>query len=177
MRKTGNMERPKIKIKQTPVDIMTEIIGIIGLILLIGLPLYYFDKLPETIPRHFGANGEPDGFSGKGIIWTLPIIGVIMYVGMFWLIKYPHIFNYPQQVTKANAERLYTIGTRMIRTLNSIITCIFSYITYSTIETALGNQNGLGTWFTPVFIILMFGLTGYFLYQSMSKKSQTANYI
>ena len=173
--KNGNMERPRIKIKKTSVDFATEIVGIIGLLLLIGLPLYYFEKLPETIPRHFGANGEADGFSGKGIIWTLPIIGMVMYVGMFWLNKYPHIFNYPQQVTKENAERLYTIGTRMIRTLNSIITCIFAYITYSTIQTSLGNQDGLGTWFTPVFVILIFGVTGYFLYQSMSKKSQTAN--
>ena len=139
------------------------------------MPLYYFEKLPETIPIHFVANGEADGFSGKGIIWTLPIIGMVMYVGMFWLNKYHHIFNYPQQVTKENAERLYTIGTRMIMTLNSIITCIFAYITYSTIQTSLGNQDGLGTWFTPVFVILIFVVTGYFLYQSMSKKSQTAN--
>ena len=164
------MERPRIKIRKTSVDFATEIAGIIGLLLLISLPLYYFDKLPQTIPRHFGANGEPDGFSGKGIIWIFPIIGIVMFVGMFWLNKYPHIFNYPQQVTKENAERLYTIGTRMIRTLYSIITCIFAYITWSIIQTALGNQDGLGTRFTPVFIIIIFGVTGYFLYQSMNKE-------
>ena len=175
MNKNENMERPKFKIELTPVDKATELIGIIGLLILIALPIYFFDKVPDTIPRHFGANGEPDGFSGKGIIWTLPIIGIVMYVGMFWLNKYPHIFNYPQQVTKDNALRLYTIGTKMIRTLNAIITCVFAYITYSKIQTALGNQDGLGTWFTPVFMILIFGVTGYFLYQSMNKKSQTAN--
>jgi len=169
------MERPKLKIELAPVDKATELIGIIGLLILIALPIYFFDKLPEIIPRHFAANGEPDGFSGKGIIWTLPIIGIVMYVGMFWLNKYPHIFNYPQQVTKDNALRLYTIGTKMIRTLNAIITCVFVYITYSKIQTALGNQDGLGTWFTPVFMILIFGVTGYFFYQSMNKKSQTAN--
>lgn len=168
------MERPKIKIKKTPVDYTTEVIGVLGLILLIGLPLYYFDQLPETIPRHFGTNGEPDGFSGKGIIWTLPIIGIIMHAGMFWLTKHPHIFNYTQQVTEENAERLYTIGTRMIRTLNAIITCVFAYIINSIIQISLGTQNGLGNWFIPVFMILIFAITGYFLYKSMSKKSQTA---
>ncbi len=170
MSKTENMGRPRIRIKKTQVDYAIEIVGILGLILLISLPLFYFDKLPETIPRHFGANGEPDGFSGRGIIWTLPIIGIIMYIGLFWLNKYPHIFNYPQQVTRENAERLYAIGTRMIRTLNAIITCVFAYITYSTIQTALENQNGLGTWFLPVFMILIFGITGYFFYKSMIKK-------
>ena len=177
MNKNENMERPKLKIKLAPVDKATELIGIIGLLILIALPIYFFDKLPEIIPRHFGVNGEPDGFSGKGIIWALPIIGSVMYVGMFWLNKYPHIFNYPQQVTKDNALRLYTIGTKMIRTLNAIITCFFAYITYSTIQTALGNQAGLGTWITPVFVRLIWGFTIYFLYKTMSQKSQTANYV
>lgn len=163
------MKRPKIKIEKTSIDIVTEIIGLIGVVLLIGLPLYYFNTLPETIPRHFGANGEPDGFSGKGIIWALPIIGVLMYVGLFWLNKYPHTFNYPQKVTEENVEGLYTMGTKMIRTLNTIIASVFAYITYSTIQTALGNQNGLGAWFTPVFMLLIFGVTGYFLFKSTSK--------
>lgn len=87
------MERPKIEIETKPIDRVVELIGILGLIILLGLPIYFFDKLPESIPRHFGANGEPDGYSGKGIIWTLPIIGLIMYAGMFYLNKHPHIFN------------------------------------------------------------------------------------
>lgn len=169
------MERPRIKIELKPIDIVIELIGFLGLILLIGLPIYFFDQLPESIPRHYGANGEPDGFSGKAIIWMLPIIGIIMYVGTFWLNKYPHIFNYPQEVTKENAKRLYTVGTRMLRTLNAIITVVFAYITYSTIQTALGNQSGLGSWFVPIFMALIFGTTGYFLYKSMSKKSQPAH--
>ena len=175
MSKNEDMERPQLKIELEPIDKASELLGILGLLLLIGLPIYYFDKLPETIPRHFGANGEPDGFSGKGIIWALPAIGFIMYVGMFWLTKYPHIFNYPQQVTRENAKSLYTAGTRMVRTLNTIISCIFAYITYSTIQTALGNKSGLGTLFMLIFTIVILGTIGYFLYKSMSKKSQTAN--
>jgi uncharacterized membrane protein len=68
-----NMERPKLKIELEPIDKWIQWIGILGLVILTGLPIYFFDQLPETIPRHFGANGEPDAFSGKGIIWTLPI--------------------------------------------------------------------------------------------------------
>lgn len=164
------MDRPRLKIQLEPIDSLIEVIGIIGLILLIGLPIIYFSELPETIPRHFGFNGQPDGFSGKGIIWTLPIVGVVMYVGMFWLNKYPHIFNYPQQITEDNAERLYKMATRMMRTLNALIACIFAYITHSTIQTALGNQNGLGTLFTPVFMVLIFGTVGYFLFKSVKKE-------
>jgi uncharacterized membrane protein len=166
---TLNMERPKIKVALEPIDKIIERLGIIGLVILIGLPLFYFDKLPETIPRHFGADGKPDAFSGKGIIWTLPVIGFAMYAGLFWLNRYPHIFNYPQKVTQENAKRLYTVGKRMIRTLNTLITCLFAYITFSTIQVALGNQSGLGTWFLPNFMILTLGTTAYFLSRLMKR--------
>ena len=164
------MERPKIKIKLTTADVVIELIGFIGLILMIGLPLYFFDQLPETIPRHYGANGEPDGFSGKGIIWTLPAIGLVLYLGMYWLNKYPHSYNYPQKVTEENAERLYSVATKMIRTLNAIITCMFAYITFATIQTALGNQSGLGKLFLPISLLLTFGVLGYFTIKSTNKQ-------
>lgn len=158
-----------MKIELESIDKIIEWLGVLGLLILIGLPLYYFNELPETIPRHFGADGKPDAFSGKGIIWTLPVIGLAMYTGLFWLNKYPHIFNYPQQVSQENAKRLYTVGKRMIRTLNTLITCLFAYITYSTIQVALGNQSGLGTWFLPVFLILTLGTTAYFLSRFMRR--------
>ena len=164
------MERPKIKIELEPIDKLIELIGFLGLIALIVLPIYYFGKLPETIPSHFGANGAPDGYSGKNTIWILPIIGTLMYIGMFWLNKYPHKFNFPQKVTKENAKRLYTTGTKMIRILNVITTCFFAYITYATIQTSLESQSGLGNWFVPLVLILTLGFTGYFLFKSMSRK-------
>lgn len=172
------MTRPRINIKLEPIDKMIELIGLIGLITLIGLPIIYFNEFPDTMPIHFGANGEPDAWSGKGMIWTLPIIGVVLYLAMFGLNKFPHIFNYPQKITKDDAGKSYKIATRMIRTLNTLIACVFAYITYSTIQTALGNQNGLGILFTPIFLILIFGITGYFSYKLMKKgKLPTANQV
>lgn len=172
--KYTSMQRPKMKIELEPIDKIIGWLGVLGLVILIGLPLYYFDQLPETIPRHFRADGTPDAFSGKGIIWTLPVIGFAMYAGLFWLNKYPHIFNYPQQVSQENAKRLYTTGTRMIRTLNALITCLFAYITYSTIQVALGNQSELGSWFLPVFMILTLGITAYFLSRLMKRDGRNA---
>ncbi len=50
-----------------------------------------------------------------------------------------------------------------IRIKNAIITCVFAYITYTILQTALGNQEGLGSLFTPVFLILVFGTLVYFI--------------
>ena len=163
------MTRPKIKIENEPIDWIVQSIGIIGIILLIGLPIFHYSSLPDIIPRHYGFNGKPDGFSGKGIIWTLPAIGLVMYAGMAILTKFPHIFNYLIEITSENAERQYKIATKLLRFLNTIIVCVFCYITYATIQTALGKQSGLGSYFTPIFMVLIFGSIGIYLYKSIKE--------
>lgn len=160
-------DRPKIKIQLESTDLLLEILGLVGLVFLIVLPIYYYSDLPETIPGHFGANGEPDKFREKDKIWTLPVIGTVLYAGLYWLNQYPHLFNYPQKVTAENAEQLYKITTRMIRTMNTVIVVVFAYIIYSTIQVAFGNQSGLGTWFGPTFLLLIFATSMISLFRLM----------
>jgi len=167
------LKRPKRQIELESIDRVIQAIGLIALVVLIGLPLYYFQQLPDIIPSHYGnygSNGEPDGFSGKRIIWTLPIIGIILNVGLHCLNKYPHTFNYPQKVTEENAKRLYTTATKVIRFLNAQIAIVFAYITYSTIHTALGTKSGLGKSFLLIFVLSNFFILGYLLYKSAQKE-------
>ena len=163
------MKRPKVKIKLDTIDTIIEALGVIALLVLITLPLYYFDQLPNEIPSHYGASGKPDEYSEKGIIWTLPIVGVILYLGIFWLNKYPHIFNYPQQITEGNALRLYTVATKIIRFLNTQMSIAFAYLTYSTIQTSLGRQDGISSHFLLIFLLSNFLLLGYLLYKYTKK--------
>ncbi len=58
----------------------------------------------------------------------------------------------------------------MIRLLNTLIVFNFSYITYATIKTALGEQSGLGNYFIAVFLISIFGTIGYFIYKLLKVK-------
>jgi len=164
------LKRPKIQIELESIDRVIQAIGLIALVALIGLPLYYFHQLPDIIPSHYGSNGEPDGFSGKRIIWTLPIIGIILNVGLHCLNKYPHTFNYPQKVTEENAKRLYTTATKVIRFLNAQIAIVFAYITYSTIHAALGTKSGLGKSFLLIFVLSNVLILGYLLYKSAQKE-------
>ena len=83
----------------------------------------------------------------------MPILSTILFVGMTILNKYPHIFNYPSKITIENAERQYTIATKLIRYLKLIIVITFSFIAF---QIANEQQNGSGIWFIPVFIGLIY---------------------
>ncbi len=163
------MNQPKIKLQLEPIDQLVELLAFIGLCLLLILPVIYYSELPNEIPIHFGANGKADGYSGKGMIWFLPVVGMLIYMLMFWINKYPHTFNYPQKITEENAPKQYRIVTRVIRISNAITCCFFAYLTYSIIQVALGNQHGLGTYSMIVFLIVLFVPIIYYLYQATRK--------
>ncbi|MFK7807001.1 MAG: DUF1648 domain-containing protein [Saprospiraceae bacterium] len=157
------MSQPIVKVKLESLDYLIEAITFFGVIVLLALPVMHYSELPGSLPRHYDANGVPDAFGGKGIIWTLPIIGVVMYFGLLIINRFPHTFNYPKKVTAENAEQLYKITTRLMRTMNAIIIWAITYITFATIQTALGYQNGLSVFFAPGLVFLVIAASGYFL--------------
>lgn len=163
------MNRPKISIELDLLDKLFELIAFCLFCLLLFLPTYYFKDLPDIIPRHFNFSGKPDGFSGKNVIWTLPAISALLYIGLTILNRYPHLFNYPQPITEENAHRQYRLATKLIRSLKILITGSFCYITYGTIQTSLQLQNGLGELTTPIFLFLSLLLLGIYFYHAFRK--------
>lgn len=163
------MKQPKLDIPKQPIDIALDILAFIGMLILVALPIYYFDALPDIIPSHYGFNGQPDRFDGKGTIWTLTILGTLVYFLLTWLSGVPHILNYPQKITSENAPHQYKVATRVIRSIKALIVGVLSYITYATIQTAFGLQEGLGLPFVITFMVLILFVSIYGIYQSLKK--------
>ena len=161
------MERPRIKITLDSWDYMIEIFGGLCIIMMIVWPSVYYVDLPESIPKHYNALGEPDAFGSKSSIWILPAVGLVMYAGMFALNRFPHIFNYPTQITQENAERQYRNATKLVRIINMLMAASFFYIELTTVQTALNKQEGLGVLFLPIFIGLTFLVIGIYMSQSV----------
>ena len=162
-------DRPKIKLELTTIDKTLEILGWISILVIWVLIITNYTNLPDIIPIHYNGAGQADGFGGKGNIVTLPLISTVLYIGMTILNKFPHIFNYPTDITKDNALRQYTNATRMIRYLKLIIVVIFGAIVLQTIRNVNGQTSGLGVWFLPLILGLIFIPLTYFLIISFRK--------
>ncbi len=157
-------EQPKIVVKKDRFDHIIETIGTTVMWLLLLLPFVYWDRLPDEIPVHFNAKGKADGYGNKSTLFLLPVLGAGLYLGLRYVTKYPHCYNYPGQVTLHNAKQYYTVATKMIRLLAVVIVITFSYILLASIQTALGNLSGLGSWFLPslgISILLSFLYAGW----------------
>ncbi|HMO40382.1 MAG TPA: DUF1648 domain-containing protein [Saprospiraceae bacterium] len=163
-------ERPKIKLELSTADKIFEIIGWLLIISLWGLTITNYANLPDTIPIHYNGSGQADGFGRKATILTLPLIATVLFIGLTILNKFPHIFNYPTNITKDNALRQYTNATRMIRYLKLNIVVIFGLIAFKTIQNANGEAGGLGIWFLPLTMGLIFIPMTYYLIKTLKPK-------
>jgi uncharacterized membrane protein len=167
---TSTKKRPRIKVPIKPIDWIIECLGLIILLVLIIMPIYYYNSLPDEIPTHFGINGHPDNFGGRSNILTPSIIGFALFVAMSLLNRYPHIFNYPVQVTEDNAERLYRISTRAIRILKLILMIIFGFIGLKMILISQHQTKGLGGFFAILVFSTMIVFVGLMIYKMNKNK-------
>lgn len=162
--------RPKIKMKLTVTDNFLEIIGWMAIAVIWTLTITSYPKLPEIIPTHYNYAGEVDGYGGKRKILGLPIVATILFVGITILNKFPHIFNYPTKITENNALRQYSIATRMMRYLKLFLVVLLGLIVFKTIQNANGQTDGLGTWFLPLALGLIFLPVIYFMIELFKAK-------
>ena len=156
--------QPKIKIPFSSMERFFETAAILGVIVGFGLLIIYWSALPDSVPRHFGLDGRPDAYGGKDILLLLPIIGLIFYLGLTVLGRFPHVLNYPWKITALNAYRQHYLARMLIVSLKAEMIWVFTYIEIIQIRTPLGRAEGLGPAFIPAMLAVFFATIGIYLY-------------
>src|SRR5699024_5881680 len=126
--------------------------------------IFLYPTLPETIPVHFNAKGEADNWGSKMSVFIMPIIGLLLFVGMYFLSKYPHVYNYPFTITEENDPRIYAIASAFMTIINLEMVLIF---TFASID-IMGDF--LGVWFVAVVLGVPLLTIALFVYRLNSLK-------
>jgi len=63
------------------------------------LPLMMIQELPDTVPVHFDAHGNPDSYATKTSfsLWILPVMATVLGMLVLILIRFPKLFNHPRR--------------------------------------------------------------------------------
>lgn len=158
---------PKQVLPFTGSDRVLEFLGWMALVILWCYTFMHYARLPETIPIHFNAGGQADGFGGKPVLLVLPVVATVLFIGMTVLNRYPHLFNYPVAIDAVNAMTQYTNATRMIRWLKLMIVLVFGLLTMHVVGSVHGH--GLGPWLVPVILALVLLPLAFFLARAFRK--------
>ena len=146
--------KPILRIEKNIYDRIIEFIGVLFLVALIAIPVIYYKQLPDRIPVHFNGAGEADGFGGKSSIWIFPAVGLFIWLLMTIVAAFPNIFNYPVKITQQKV----------------VILLMFSFISFRTIQTAVGKAAGIGKVFLPVFLVLIGGIIVFYFVQAFNNR-------
>lgn len=147
-----------MKIKNSPADIIMEVLG---LIMLIGTPLYLFinwSSIPDKLPMHYNFAGEIDRWGGKGEILFIVVMLWIMYLMISLVEHLPSVWNTGVQVTPENRVRVYRTLKYMVKTLKLAMTLVFTFLILNTVA-----GTPLPGWFTPAYLILIIGDLAFWL--------------
>lgn len=148
--------KPIIHLKKTKRDFFLDSLTVVVLIFFWGVSILYYPSLADEIPIHFDYKGEVDSYANKKTIFLLPLIGT-MIVGFLTLVsKNPETFNYSVEITEENAERQYGNALLMMKTMRLVILFVFMLIEWEVIQIGLGKNEGLGAWFLPFFLAIIF---------------------
>lgn len=148
-------DRPKIRPEMSPADWMIEAIAFLLLFALAGYTIYWFQRLPETIPSHFNLRGEIDGYGSRGSLWFLPAVALFIWLLMTIINRFPHTFNYLKTITPENAPRQYLLATRFIRITKGIVIAIFFLIESMMVRGATVKDPGP----FPLLMVVIIGVT------------------
>lgn len=89
-----------------PVERFLNGLALLLLIGQVGLIMGYYSHLPETIPVHFGLNGQPDRWGSRASLFVAPAISTFMFL-LFWAIRQvpAEYYNMSVPLTSENQER------------------------------------------------------------------------
>lgn len=163
-------KRPILKTTKSRLDKYLDTVRLMLLVCMLAIPFHYFSMMPDSIPIHFNSSGKVDSYGSKYFIWLLPMLSILLHFLFKWLIKSPHLLNYPQKITQENALRQYTLASRFLRIIDLFILLLFLYITYTICLLAIGQEKMASIAYVFVFIGLLFVSILFYLYQSKKTK-------
>lgn len=148
-------EQPKIDLPNSDAEVWLQRITILAIAASFVLVGINYAQLPDEIPVHFDLSGHPNSWGPKIIIWVLPGIMSATAGFLLWLSTMPHNLNYPVKITPENAAFQYKKTRLVLRWLSFVTAGMTFYLSWKTIQIALGKASQLDPWFLWVFLSLI----------------------
>lgn len=126
------MYRPIVKIKPSIGDKIVEILGLMIVVSMVWFSLTMYGRFSKIIPND----------TNISMLIIVPIIGVILYIGLSVLQKFPHVLNYAVEVNDDNYIKLYSRAVKVIRYAKIVLVLTYAFIILRGTSTIL-NQNTL----------------------------------
>jgi uncharacterized membrane protein len=120
--------------------------------------------LPDKIPTHYDAAGNPNGWDSSSSLLALPLVALVVYLIMTAVSRFPAAFSYPVRVTEDNRARLQSLTLQMVACLKAELLCLFGWIQWIIVESARNGRTSLSPLAMPIVLVAIFGTVGWHIF-------------
>ncbi len=160
-----------IKPHYTKVEIILEIISISALLTFLIITFFIWPSVPQRIPTHFGWSGLPNIWGSKGMFPTMLYVTLFFFILLSILSRFPRAINFPIPISEEKSQSHLQLRFSLILWLKAELMLFTSYIGIQGIRVALGQSEGLGSYLTPIFLVILFSTIAIFIYRAYKLKS------
>jgi uncharacterized membrane protein len=151
---------------------LQEIIALVGLLVTVLSIWMSWNSLPAMIPIHFGLNGTPDGFAGRGFLWLLPEASVLLYGALFVVGLFPRFYSLPVPVGDPRRPQLEALASQMLGWIKAEVMWLFAFLTWMSIRAARHQSSGLGVATMPCLALLVLSTVAIYLVRGQRLKAR-----
>ena len=159
-------EKPELDIEKLAVAKVFDVLVVALFAAALVYLIVQWNQLPDEIPAHFGGDGEVDRYGSRAELLLLPVIGLIMWVGMWLLEKYPHTYNYIN-LRPDNKEIQYRYGILFMNVIKNLSTLLFVFLIWQMTDIAMARIDSLNMSIFITLLVLLFGSIGFYIYKVM----------
>ncbi len=159
-------EKPELDIEKLAVAKVFDVLVVALFAAALVYLIVQWNQLPDEIPAHFGGDGEVDRYGSRAELLLLPVIGLIMWVGMSVLEKYPHTYNYIN-LRPDNKEIQYRYGVLFMNIIKNLSTLLFVFLIWQMTDIAMARIDSLNMSIFITLLVLLFGSIGFYIYKVM----------
>src|SRR5271154_49287 len=139
------------------------LIAFAGLVFAAAVVGDFYSRLPERIATHFNAEGVANGFGTRGTLWVLVGIACLLYATLSVINFVPGVVNLKRPLAPEREKLVLAEAMAMVGWVKVEVCWMFAYLCLAMVRNGMGMQVGLGLWFLPVTIVVVFGTAGFYL--------------
>lgn len=151
---------------------MQNVLKWIGFAALVGALIHIlvnWSVIPAQVPQHYNFAGEVDAWAAKPFIFFPPAIGLILWVAMEVVKRFPQLINMADDVKSRN-EAQKRIAIQMMNWLQLEISLLFAYLSVKDVYIAQGHTFGLMNGEMIIILLILIGTVVGFSIYSFTKR-------
>ena len=127
------VERPPRTYVTGPVTRFARYLTIAAAVAVVMVGIVGYASMPDTIPTHFGVNGEPDQWGPKGTFIALIILAALVSAGMVIASYFPGSVNVPRVIPVEKAQEYYRRVEQLLIAVAAVTVMLYATIVFSTV--------------------------------------------